>query len=348
MAAPREGEESIAQTTARAMTSVNFAVSFCGGQKSAENVVECVAGVRKSAAFCGDKVKGERGRGTGVAWRDGVARWFDLRNKVLYVEHNSEEEGSDKTGNDEASIPPPPILAVVGREGEDGAAGDNTVPAIGRRFHPRSILDVRLTCCLSPRGGELFNQLRVFSCEWKDRLARDVLDVAIDAAAELGALFRFVVLGDFTRDMVTEVAREAHNDEQFIAADAAAALAESHAAALTARDAASTHAKELTGEDNVPQSTGVKDTTEKHHSERRLRFSIAGAVPGESAALLRQAAGKNTAAMLNFRCTVIITAEEMAAGHDVAGEGGKQAELGSTGTPRREKRSVRRYLGRLT
>lgn len=348
LAAPREGEEPTAQTMTRTMTSVNFAVSFCQGQKSPENVVECVADVRKSAAFCVEEVKGERGRGTGVAWRGGVARWFDLRNKVLYIENNSEEEGSDKTGNVEASIAPPPLLAVVGREGEDGAAGDNTGAAIGRRCHPRSILDVRLTCCLSPRGGELFDQLRIFSCEWKDRLARDVLDVAIDAAAELGALFRFVVLGDYTRDIVTEVAREAHYDEQCIAADVAAALAESHAAALTAWNAAPTHAKELTREDDIPQSTGVEDTTNKHHSERRLRVSIAGAVPGESAALLRQAAGKNTAAMLNFRCTVIITAEKMAARHDVAGGGGGQAELGSKGTPRRQKRSVRRYLAGLT
>lgn len=350
--APCEGEEPIAQATrVRAMTSVNFAVSFCLGRNSAENVAGGVYGSSKRAGSCREKVEEEqRGCGTGVAWRDGVAHWFDMRNKVLYIDHNREEESAER--NNRTAVPPPPVAAVVGREGEDGVDSDME-PDIRRCCHPRSILDVRLTCCLSPRGGELFEQLQAFSCEWKDRLARDALDVAIDAAAELGALFRFVVLDNVTREIVTEVAREVHNDEQRIAADAAAALAVKYAAAQQAeRDTASMNARELgsvavmEGEDALREST--EGTNDEHPSQRRLRVSIAGAVPGESAALLRQFSGKNTCSMLNFRCTVIMTAEETVGGHDAAESRMNKAGRNSKGTPQRQEPSVHRYLARLT
>lgn len=212
------------------MTCVEFAVSFCLGKEEAAELPPGRA-VRspRETRHVGELERVDEGRAdtgdTGAAvWVEGVTRSYDVRNKMLFIDTNGGDSSNPATTGAAAR----PATDCNGKAGTEYAATPvRRQPANeqqhGRtrteegqrcRSYARHVLDVRLLSCLSSRGEELFDQLRAFSCAFKTGLARASLDVAVDAAADLGAFCR-EVFDEFVSEILEEgVAAEAYRNEQ--------------------------------------------------------------------------------------------------------------------------------------
>ncbi|CAM9249583.1 unnamed protein product, partial [Hapterophycus canaliculatus] len=234
----------VARSSARAMVDIQFSVSFrrlkadqTAGPTSdgvATSIGSTETADRSSPGYGKEgrtAAPSEDGKETLV---EGVARSYDVRNKVLYIgEVGASSIMSSAIGAAAGSTASGSRSAHHENEGEsspDKLASEEC--SKGRRIgedqcnrcSARHVLDVELLACLCPQGDELFKQLQVFSCAFKAGLARASLDLAVDAAADLGASYR-LVLDTLVVDILKgEVALEAYREEKLAAAVEVAAI----------------------------------------------------------------------------------------------------------------------------
>lgn len=180
----------------RAMIGIHFSVSF-----RLARVDLTPLGRGAPSDLCRDtEAKNSPSEAATTMWIKGIARWFDVRNKVMYVEYGEERGGTTDSDNRETKSMCP------------GGQGDLGPSNGGTHYQACHALDVVLVSCLSPRGAELFNQLQAYAVSWKTSLAAEVLCIAIDAAAEVGAWSRFV-FHEVAAEVVLQVARAAVEEE---------------------------------------------------------------------------------------------------------------------------------------
>lgn len=342
--------------TVRAMISVSFAVSFW------EETIGRVPKIRGPPRSTHDEedIVGLPDRAT-KELKEGVARWCDVRNKILYVvEIDNQAETAPKCKSTDVvattlSTTPttttairPPMPFPIDRELDDGERRYPDGQETDRRCRGRHVLDVRLLSCLSPRGAGLFNQLEAFSHAWKYDLAREIIYIAIDAAADLGRLCRSVFDG-VTAEMVEGVAREAYNDDQLAAKASAAALVTATAAATAAAqksptEAAATPAAPLTASNR--QHHQPIDWKSEDSEQPRRQSAIESSSKNVSSAK-RTADNVIASKKLNFRCTAMITERETFAG-SAAVPLSQQTDASLEMMGRERERQGRRYLAELT
>lgn len=171
-----------------------------------------------------------------VTMIEGVARSYDVRNKVLYVDEVGESSilgattgaAACSTARDSGSAERKigGASAPTKLDGEGHSKGRRIAEDRCHRRCARHILDVKLLACLCPQGEELFKQLQAFSCAFEEDLARASLDLAVDAAADLGASCRWV-FDDFVNDLLKgEVTMDALREEKLaVSAEGAAVSA---------------------------------------------------------------------------------------------------------------------------
>ena len=229
-ATPLSGEEGNGtlgppRSRARAMTNVEFAVSFrLGKEEAAERKLGRAVRSSGEAPRVGDLEQAEEGRADlgamgAAVWVEGVARSYDVRNKMLFID--PESSGGDccpGAAGGAARLTADCSRTVETESAATPAKNQPTDEGQRCRRYARHVLDVRLLSCLSSHGEELFDQLRAFSCAFKTGLARASLDVAVDAAAHLGAVCREVfdeLIFEIVRD---DVATEAHRSKRLAVA----------------------------------------------------------------------------------------------------------------------------------
>lgn len=332
------------------MTKVDFAVSFRVEKKegTARPLVDAVR-------FGGLNEPAERERGeekeekeekegkrieivaVGGLWVEGIARSYDVRSKVLYIDTIDPERRP-------GTISAVPICSGTGNSGtaenENAMASARTQPDDegqcwpigtkgGERRHgcARHVLDVKLLSCSSPQGQELFDQLQAFSCSFKAGLARASLDLAVDAAADLGALCR-LILRDFVVEVIKqEVAAEACREERLAVAAERTATAAIGSVLKAAERAIMLRKRFALGsvgygpdESSSVTNTNAESGKEKLHRTRASISSfsrmtangVAGTPSGQFAAVV----DKVVAAKMSFRCTTIVNEKRRKAPRD--------------------------------
>lgn len=322
------------RSSARAMANVDFGVSFLLGEEEvAEQTWGGAARSPRETPTAGNLERGEGRRagtgasGTGV-WVEGVARSYDVRNKMLFIDARDRDSSQGAPG-----AAPHRTTDCGGKsETENAATLARDQPADQelhgrsraeqrRRSYARHVLDVRLLSCLSPRGEELFDQLRAFSCAFKTGVVRASLDVAIDAAADLGTVCR-EVYGVLVSEIVKEgIATEAHRSETLaVAANGVATAAvgsvlrAAQRATILARRFVSRRTARRENDHSsaaVVNNTGTEEERLEH--ERTISVfnslpdvaerSIGETSPGHDAIIV----DKSVAARMRFRCTAIVT-----------------------------------------
>lgn len=319
------------------MTNVHFAVSFrLEKEEAAERTLEDA--IRSSGS--NETAERERREGEeeeeerietgtiGGAWVEGIAHSYDVRNKVLYIDTIDLESrprtiagapACSTTGN--SGIADKESVAASARtqladEGQFGRIGTEG----GKRRHgcARHVLDVRLPSCSSPQGEELFDQLQAFSRAFKTGLARASLDLAVDAAADLGALCRLILGGFVVEILGEEIATEACRDERLaVAAERTATAAigsvlrAAQRAVMLARRFASGRTayrrKQSSAATNNNAETGKENL---HHTRAPNSSSFHETANGVGDTSPRQYAAdvdKSVAARMCFRCTTIVS-----------------------------------------
>lgn len=207
------------------MTNVEFAVSFrLGKEEAAERKLGRAVRSSGEAPRVGNLEQAEEGRAdlgamSAAVWVDGVARSYDVRNKMLFIDPDA--SGGDccpGAAGGAARLTADCSKTVETESAATPAKNQHTDEGQRCRRYARHVLDVRLLSCLSSHGEELFDQLRAFLCAFKTGLARASLDVAVDAAAHLGAVCREVfdeLIFEIVRD---DVATEAHRSKRLAVA----------------------------------------------------------------------------------------------------------------------------------
>lgn len=243
----------------RAMIGINFSVSF--------------RLVRAPSASCRDAEETSPLEAATTTWIRGVGRWFDVRNKVMYVDYGRERSGTTDSDNRETNSTCP---------GGQGGLGPSNG---GTHYQACHALDVVLTSCLSPRGAELFNQLQSYAVSWKTSLAAEVLCIAIDAAAEIGAWCRFV-FHEVAAEVVFQVAGQAFEEEWRVSSTGS--FDEAHASTVArngapmacpdqslvvATDEGETQLQSpVTSTSTSTESTPARRGLDKLHAARKLYF----------------------------------------------------------------------------
>lgn len=354
----------------RAMTNIEFLVAFrpdvegdtkqtLGGGAGSSGSSECPRGSRSER---GEKER-IAGAAPGTGWVEGVARSYDMRNKMLFVDpslagaagHAAARSTNRGGAQGEADNPAASVsIQRANKEtnGRRGAEGPQTPPCCARH-----VLDVRLLSCLSPRGEELFDQLRTFTACFKAGLARASLDLAVDAAADLGALCR-AILGELVVEvMERDVATEACRDERLSrAAEGAAAVAvggvlrTAQRAVILARHIAM---KGIARRRRGPPATSAATNNPaggKMHRAKSSNHVVDDSGGGDANGSRSDAAAvvdKSVATRMSFRCTAIMSERRRGNVERDAREGGEGASRLSSGLAG-GKRPDLRYLARWT
>ena len=317
------------------MTSIEFAVSFRKGASTQGSGLDGSSIIISKPA---------------VRWTEGLARWYDVRNKVMYIddiERDNDVERDDCSGDAEAAVAAVPAqrLPCTARNDQDDGRAE-------RAPFPRHVLDVRLVSCISPRGAELFGQLIAFSREWKEALAVDMLDLVIEAAADLGSLCGLVFDG-VVADVAAIVAKNVYHGVHLAAANATATAAvaattKASTSTSTVLDLqAATMIRAPEGQELVPaqqeeggqQPLHVRSTTPTHAESAH---KVEGDAPLERAVVDRDTSDK-----LSFRCMAIIT-ERGKSGKPVSEGASEEAGLNSAANKQERTRHDRQYLASFT
>lgn len=283
------------------------------------------------------------------AWVEGIARGYDVRNKILYIEKKEDGTAIEATATVDVTDEHRNSAVV---DHWEGGKKENGPDAATTRQHSyaRGILDVRLISCASPRGEELFKQLQNFTRKWEEALACDMLGLAIDAAAIFGASCRFVLDG-IASEVVEETVTGALHDEE-LAIIAAAEIA----AATAALEAAKNEAKQRPITSIPPPTNGLKDTPTEadplHQQHPQAKSSILTTThmtetPATCKLTSTKAVDENFAAGLSFQCTVIVKEKYKAAEWIAQAGVGDQASLNSAKPPSERKRRDRQYLAEI-
>lgn len=357
---------------ARAMTSTEFLVAFRPGDEGeAEQTLGGGAWSRGSSDSPRDGRRDRReqeriaGAAAGTGWVEGVARSYDMRNKMLFIDpslesaacHRAAARSTNGGGGARGEADNAAVLASIpcadkDKDGRRGAQEPRPLSCCARH-----VLDVRLLSCLSPRGEELFDQLRTFAAGFKTGLARASLDLAIDAAADLGALCR-AILGELVVELVErDVATEACRDERLARAAGRAAVAAvggvlraAQRAVILARHVAM---KGIARRRKGPPAAAAAATNTgggKLHRAKSSKHVMdgGGGDTNESRSDAAAVADKKSVALrMCFRCTAIVSERRRAKAERGAGAGGDGAASLSSGLAKR-KRPDLRYLARWT
>lgn len=372
------------RSSVRAITSVEFAVSFRPGQEEAAE--QTLGGTVRSPSEnlpAGELERGEDGQadagaiGTAV-WVEGVARSYDVRNKMLFIHANT--NGGDNIPGPAGAAASPTADCSGTAETENAATPARNQPTDeekkhcteegqrGRRY-ARHVLDVRLLSCLSSQGEELFDQLRAFSCAFSTRLARASLDIAVDAAADLGAVCR-EVFGELVFEIVKDgVATEAYRNEELAVAAKGTATAAVGSVLRAAQRAVILARRLVKGRAARRKNQGSADVVSNNApGEERLHLvkvpNSITAVKKSSMHMVGKGDGeslpghqtttidKSVAARMCFRCTAIVTEKRRKVPRRVvkasaAGVGGEDAASLSSGVMDRKRHDLQ-YLARWT
>lgn len=367
----------------RALARVEFRVEFRLERPGFKRQESNTRQRRKAASGMEDeKEEGAKVGGRNRGWTEGVARWIDLRNKILYIREVGldPDDASTVTAADEHALLPPDLLkpSITGDLRNNGISSFGCNESLESKYHPTSILNAKLLACLSAEDHELFRQLVTFCTAWKTSAAREAVDIAVEAAAQLGnvlRLFFYGVIDDLVLEVASEtLAGETHDVE-------AAAKAE----AMEAAEAAVKLAQTIDHDGSHNTSTGQRSTllkvqiqghdvhetvtpapqradTDVGLATESLAESTAEA-PLAAAALAAQAATsrvpmatarpdaacRKVASLLNFKCTAIaawvLTKKEIV-GASALGFDAEELGLQGTGVSTR-KRRMRRALVKL-
>lgn len=365
------------------MTKVEFAVSFRLGEDGAtERMFGGAVRDPSETPHVSELERGEKGRadigaiGTAV-WMEGVARSYDVRNKVLFIDANDRGSSPGTAGgatrpttdcNREAEIGNTATSAR--NQPTDEEQHDRSRTEGGQRrcgYYARHVLDVILLSCLSSQGEELFDQLRTFACAFKTGLVRASLDVAVDAAADLGAACR-VVFGEFVFEIVKEgVATEAYRSERLAVAAKSTAtaavgsvlraaqravilaqrLASGKAACRRNLKSAAVVNNNGTGEARLPRMrTSISIKSVENSTPHAPGESSGDSLPGHDTIVV----DKSVAARMLFRCTAIVRERRRKVPRSivaasVAGVGGE--DVANSGVMHRRRQDLQ-YLARWT
>lgn len=235
-------------------------------------------------------------------WVEGVTRWVDLRQKVLHVVQG------DVSGKEEAETDrtPPPLLPILEGQTETEAVGVVSCPTEGvQSHHQRSVFDVRLLSCHSPTASLLFEQLKDYADAWKLSVASEVVEYAVNAAAELSQFARFIV-DELIDDLVGEVAPDARGDaensETTKVGGVPAPVAEAAMGMVLHVDSTTLNDQ---GSSSPTQVTGGDDDV---HQPRRPQNVVSGTAISTDEQNLTVPPGidaQAAASLLNFECTAI-------------------------------------------
>lgn len=375
----RAGEKPLSR--ARAMANVEFAVSFrlrgdeetvggtLGDSVRSDGSTETPRDWKQHERAEDERTRIIHGRG---AWVNGVARSYDLRNKVLLIDEIYPEIGPGGT----TATAHPTIDSSGPAENETGGAisTQGQLPdeeqlkawrSTGgeRRSYrcSRHVLDVRLLSSLLPQGEELFDQLQEFSSAFKTDLARASLDVAVDAAAALGASWRLILDGLVGEIVEDEVVREACRNERLVVVTQNTAVVVV-AGVFRAAQRAVVRAGRLSSEAVLPNG-GENDGTVGGNAEtgpKKLGASIsvaslANAVHGGNTQRASPVVvDKSVAARMRFSCTTIVSERRHTAATVVAAavaSGAREesaADSSSDVIRRNKKRRNLQYMARWT
>ena len=306
---PKDGRDKT-----RALISVKFSVSFRPSR--ADKMLQ----ERQTPSTSPREVRDGREdslSGAGGTWTEGIVRWFNVRNRVMYIEDVGERDrrnaSNDKGAPD--NVDPCPYPTTDGEDVPVSWSYDGQ--AISSRYQVRHALDVVLVSCLSPRGAELFSQLRAYVVTWKELLAAEMVDSAIDAAAEVGARCR-LVLDEVVAEVVAQIAQEALGEGRC----AVAAAAKAEVAAKSAAEAevgsvvtatAFQEAQALVAARNEKPMTEQEEqhvTKIKREPLKGGRSQLPSAVastPTETLPTRRSVHNVSAARKLNFQCIAIVT-----------------------------------------
>ncbi|CAM9245490.1 unnamed protein product [Ectocarpus sp. 12 AP-2014] len=366
---------------ARAMANVKFAVSFrlrgdeetvggtSGGIVQSDGSTETPRDWKQHERAEDEQIRIIHGRG---AWVNGVARSYDLRNKVLVINEIYPEIGPGGT----TATAHPTIDSSGPAENETGGeiSTQGQLPdeeqlrgwrsTGGERRScrcSRHVLDVRLLSSLSPQGEELFDQLQEFSSAFKTDLARASLDVAVDAAAALGASCRMILDGLVVEIVEDEVVREACRNERLAVATqntAAVVVAGFFRAAQRAVVRAgrlSSQAVLTNGGETDGTAGGSAETGPKKLGASISVASLANAVHrGNTQRANPIVVDKSVAVRMRFSCTTIVSERRHTAATVVAAaarSGAREesaADSSSDVVRRNRKRRNLQYMARWT
>ncbi|CAM9892025.1 unnamed protein product, partial [Ectocarpus fasciculatus] len=365
---------------ARAMANVEFAVSF--RLRGDEETVEGTSG--DSARSDGsteiprdwkhERAGDERNRTIHgrAAWVNGVARAYDLRNKVLLIEEiypDTDSGGTTHTAHPTIGSSGPienkteGAIWTQGQLPDEEQLRDSRSPGGERRSYrcSRHVLDVRLLSSLSPEGEELFDQLQEFSSAFKTDLARASLDVAVDAAAALGASCRLILDGLVGEVVEDEVVREACRNErlaiitQNTAAVVVAGVFRAAQRAVVRAGRLSSEAVLAKGGENNGTVGGNAETGPKKLGASIPVATLANAVHGSNTQRANPVVvDKSVAARMRFSCTTIVSERRQAAATVVAAAPASGAreesatDLSSDVIRRNRKRRNLQYMARWT
>ncbi|CAM9507860.1 unnamed protein product, partial [Ectocarpus sp. 13 AM-2016] len=375
----RAGETPLSRT--RAMANVEFAVLFrlrgdeetvggtLGDSVRSDGSTETPRDWKQHERAEDEQISIIHGRG---AWMNGVARSYDLRNKVLLIDEIYPARGPGGT----TATAHPTIDSSGTAENERGGAistqgqlpdekqlRDWRSTGGERRSYPcsRHVLDVRLLSSLSPQGEELFNQLQEFSSAFKTDLARASIDVVVDAAAALGASCRMILDGLVGEIVEDEVAREACRNErlavatQNTAAIVVAGVFRAAQRAVVRAGRLSLQAVLTNGGETDGTAVGSAETGLKKLGASISVAILANAVHGGNTQRANPVVvDKSVAARMRFSCTTIVSERRHTAATVVAAaarSGAREesaADSSSDVIRRNRKRRNLQYMARWT
>lgn len=325
--ASRRGGESIPlqQGQARAMISVEFTVFFRTGAKA-------------YTSDDGDPSTTSTPKVETVGWAEGIARWYDVRNKVMYIDSI---EPNNSSGEAEAAV-----TVARARRPPDNGGSDQHDNRAGQGSFPRHVLDVRLMSSISQRGAELFDQLKAFTREWKKALAADMVHQVIEAAADMGSICLYVFDG-VVAEVAANAAKDVHHGEQLTAA-AAAATATAVATIKTSTNNGTLSLQ--TASTTAPERQGVGPTQAEGdqlpHTILTTISNTADCAQIESGTP-PDVVDKTTFDQLSFRCTAIITERDKSR-KSTAGSVSEKLDPTPEAIRQERTRHERQYLARFT
>lgn len=252
-----------------------------------------------------------------------------MRNKVLYIDTLDPESHPgtiavvpvySNTGNNGTANNEKAVAGSAGIHPADAGqcGGTGTKGAESCHGYARHVLDVKLLSCSSPQAQELFDQLQEFSCAFKTDLVRSSLDIAVHAAANLGAFCRLILDGFVVEIIEEEVATEACREERLaVAAELTATAAignvlrAAQRAIMVARRSALGRARCQPNEFSTVTNINAELSKENLHRTRTSNSSLShvttNGVGGTSSGQFAAVVDKVVAGRMNFRCTAIVS-----------------------------------------
>lgn len=302
------------------MISIEFAVSFRKGASTHTS---------DGGNFCTTSMP----KLENAEWAEGIARWYDVRNKVMYID---DIERDNNSGDSETAAAIAPAQRL-----QDSAGNDQRVDRAEQGPFPRHVLDVRLTSCISPRGAYLFDQLKAFAREWKEALVADMLHLVIEAAADLGLMCLFVFDG-FVVEVAASVAKDVHRSEHIAAATATVATVK----ASTKNEAFALQAA-LTTSPEEQEVVPTQDEGDHPLYARSTTPTSAENAHKEHDTPVKHVVDKNTFDQLNFRCTAIITERDKSA-KSTGGSVSEKLDPSHAAIRQERTRHDRQYMAKFT